>query len=539
MAINERYRSEILKTIYLIQFDLDESGEKDWETVHERLSQTAIKEEMWRQAEGGKGLRNNELIVQTFKELEEEGLITVKEGKQKAKLYFLTEHGRAWGKEYLRHEPRRLIWHRGTQTRSGNVNIAKISAFVGLVCFALASFNGWKSALGWAGRWTFSITPWPGPWGPTHKYTPGISEEPILMVLGLYFVCNPILTVFAYRTYTKIETGIYAAARPYTLTLGILGLFPGFGWVLGGLCFLLSYYQLGIVLKAGYPPAPGQKLSSTMFTTNKARIYAMIGVLCFAIGAFSMWEGIWGWFEGARFEITPWPGPWGFAPESYPYYPDGTLEGFLPRYGPYTGRFMVLEFYLVFSILLTVLAYRTYTHIEQGNYAAARMYSFLLGIFGLFPGFGWVVGGLIFLIAYNQLGTMLKTDYVPPSTPKSMVYLGSIIVFNFLFFFVTLFGEIISIHAKLENLFSFGVSVFFMTLAISKLKNMPIKSIDRSAWPAMLTSSGVFYGNILFFDIMAFHFPGWWEWFFMPAFYGLIMWTLLRWEMPHEASFSS
>ncbi len=388
MRINERYRSEILKTIYLIQFDLEKSGEMDWETVHERLSQTAIKEEMWQQAEGGKGLRNNELIVQTFKELEEEGLITVKEGKQKAKLYFLTEHGRAWGKEYLRHEPRRLIWQRGTQTYSVNVNIAKISAFVGLVCFALAAFNGWESAIGWAGRCIFSI--------------------------------------------------------------------------------------------------------------------------------------------------TPWPGPWGFAPESYPYYPDGTLEGFLPRYGPYAGRFMVLEFYLGFSILLTVLAYRTFTNIEQGNYAAIRPYSLVLGIFGLFPGFGWVLGGLCFLLTYYQLGTVLKTDKVPPSTPKSMVYLGSIIVFNFLFAFVTLFGEIISIHEKLENLFSFGVCVFFAALAILRLKKMPKKSVDKSAWPAVLTSSGVFYGNLLFFDLMAFHFPGWWEWFFMPALYGLIMWTLLRWEMPYE-----
>lgn len=505
----------------------------DWETVHERLSQTAIKEEMWRQAEGGKGLRNNERIVQTFKELEEEGLITVKEGRQKAKLYFLTEHGRAWGKEYLRHEPRRLIWRRGTQKYPVNVSIAKISAFVGLVCFTLAAFNGWESVIGWAGRWTFSITPWPDPWGLAHKYSPDISEEAILMVLGLYFVCNPILTVFAYRTYTKIEKGIYAAARPYTLTLGILGLFPGFGWVLGGLCFLLTYYQLGTVLKVSHPPTPGQKQSPTMFTTNKARIYAMIGVLCFAIGAFSMWEGIWGWFMAARFEITPWPGPWGFAPENYPYYPDSTLEGFLPQFGPdAVGRFMVLEFYLGFSILLTVLAYCTYTTIEQGNYATARPYSLVLGIFGLFPGFGWVFGGLLFLFAYYQLGTMRKTSQVPPSTSKSMVYLGSTIVFNILFAFVTLFGEIISIHAKLENLFSFGVCVFFAALAILRMKKIPKKSVDLSVWPVVLTSSGVFIGNLLFFDFMAFHIPGWWEWFFMPALYGLIMWTLLRWELP-------
>ena len=96
MVIEKRYREEILKTIYLTQTLLEKSDQMDWETVHEQLSQTAIKEKMWRRTEGGKGLRNNELIVQTFKDLRTTGLVTNKEGKQKAKLYFLTEYGKVY-----------------------------------------------------------------------------------------------------------------------------------------------------------------------------------------------------------------------------------------------------------------------------------------------------------------------------------------------------------------------------------------------------------------------------------------------------------
>ena len=105
MTCNERYRVEILKTIYLIQTQMEASDQMDWETVHKHLSQTAIKEEMWRRTGGGKGLKNNDLLVRAFKELEEEGLVTVKEGKQRAKLYFLTDRGRVWGEASLNHEP--------------------------------------------------------------------------------------------------------------------------------------------------------------------------------------------------------------------------------------------------------------------------------------------------------------------------------------------------------------------------------------------------------------------------------------------------
>ena len=108
MAENERYRYEILKTIYLTQSHLEKSKQMDLETVHERLSQTAIKEAMW-QRTGGKGLRNNELLVQTFKELEDEKFVRITEGKQNAKLYFLTESGRAWIEAQLTQEAPRIL----------------------------------------------------------------------------------------------------------------------------------------------------------------------------------------------------------------------------------------------------------------------------------------------------------------------------------------------------------------------------------------------------------------------------------------------
>ena len=118
----------------------------DWETVHARLSQTAIKEEMWRRAEGGQGLRSNKLLVQTFKELDETGLVTVKEGKQKTKLYLMTDQGRNWVEELITHERRRVD---GPEIRTSpepdDVNKTKTYALLGFLCFALGAFSGWKS----------------------------------------------------------------------------------------------------------------------------------------------------------------------------------------------------------------------------------------------------------------------------------------------------------------------------------------------------------------------------------------------------------
>ncbi len=105
MVNSERYQLEILTTIYLIQTQMEDSDQMGWETVHKRLSQTAIKAAMWQRTEGGKGLKNNDRLIRAFKDLEEAGLVMVKEGKQKAKLYFLTNRGRAWEEAHLKHDP--------------------------------------------------------------------------------------------------------------------------------------------------------------------------------------------------------------------------------------------------------------------------------------------------------------------------------------------------------------------------------------------------------------------------------------------------
>ena len=68
---------------------------------------------------------------------------------------------------------------------------------------------------------------------------------------------------------------------------------------------------------------------------------------------------------------------------------------------------------LIITIFFVYWAFRTYKQIENGNYEAARTPTLMLGIFGLFPFFGGVIGGILFLLCYAKLGDVLRSDQRP------------------------------------------------------------------------------------------------------------------------------
>jgi len=79
----------------------------------------------------------------------------------------------------------------------------------------------------------------------------------LLMIIAIFFV------YWAFRTYKQIENANYEAARTPTLMLGIFGLFPFFGGVIGGILFLLCYAKLGDVLRSVQEPSPMDTLAKT------------------------------------------------------------------------------------------------------------------------------------------------------------------------------------------------------------------------------------------------------------------------------------
>jgi len=126
-------------------------------------------------------------------------------------------------------------------TETLDASTAKTYATVGLIFYILSVLSGILGLI--TLNWGFSRTNIPrGPWGSW----PSISAL-VGLGLGLVFLANVILAIWAYKTYKQIEDGQYLKAQTGSLLLGIFGLV--FGGFIGGLFFLLTYAKIGDILK--------------------------------------------------------------------------------------------------------------------------------------------------------------------------------------------------------------------------------------------------------------------------------------------------
>jgi len=71
---------------------------------------------------------------------------------------------------------------------------------------------------------------------------------------------------------------------------------------------------------------------------------------------------------------------------------------------------LVLGVLAIVSVFFTIYAYLIYKKIKQGKYLEARTHAFILGVFGLFPAFGAILGGIFFFLTYLKLGEILRSD---------------------------------------------------------------------------------------------------------------------------------
>ncbi len=84
--------------------------------------------------------------------------------------------------------------------------------------------------------------------------------------------------------------------------------------------------------------------------------------------------------------------------------------------------------WLLLSIGLTAWAVLTFSNIEKGHFTEAHTASLVLGILGIF--FGFLIGGIFFLLAYGKLGDLIHPQpsygfqpypqtYPPPQFPQA------------------------------------------------------------------------------------------------------------------------
>jgi hypothetical protein len=138
-------------------------------------------------------------------------------------------------------------------TENLDASTAKTYATVGLIFYALSILSG---ILGlFTLNWGLARTNIPhGPWG-SWPSIPAL----IGFGIGLLFLANVVLALWAYKTYKQIDDGRYMEAQTGALLLGIFGLV--FGGFIGGLFFLLTYAKIGDIQKkaqwAQFPPTQG------------------------------------------------------------------------------------------------------------------------------------------------------------------------------------------------------------------------------------------------------------------------------------------
>ncbi len=131
---------------------------------------------------------------------------------------------------------------------------------------------------------------------------------------------------------------------------------------------------------------------------QSAKSYALIGFIFFAIMT-AVWSLV--LVIGAVF-FAFWTGP-RF---------DGMMNGFqtgvlFPFIFPYTV-------FLALSAGFTIWAWTVRGNLETGQYDTAETSALVLGIFGLFPPIGALVGGVFFLLTHSKLGYATTYAQAPP-----------------------------------------------------------------------------------------------------------------------------
>ncbi len=135
---------------------------------------------------------------------------------------------------------------------------------------------------------------------------------------------------------------------------------------------------------------------------QSAKSYALVGFIFFAIMT-AIWSLV--LVIGALF-YSFWTGP-RF---------DGMFDGFqttvlFPFIFPYTV-------FLVLSAGFTIWAWTVRGSLEMGRYDTAQTSSLILGIFGLFPPIGALVGGVLFLLVHSKLGYATTYAQAPPQVAR-------------------------------------------------------------------------------------------------------------------------
>ena len=136
------------------------------------------------------------------------------------------------------------------------------------------------------------------------------------------------------------------------------------------------------------------------YDANTAKSYASVGLVFYVLAALGGVVTILGISWVISGSIRNWRGPW---------WPSPAIPAF---------AIGVLGLIFVLNIIFVSLAYLTYKRIEEGNYTDARAIALILGIFGLFPLFGWFFGGVFFLLTFGKLGEVLRRAQTQITTPS-------------------------------------------------------------------------------------------------------------------------